>query len=99
MALYLCLVISFGLGLLSKPMLVTLPFVLLLLDFWPLGRFRVVAAEGRKDKGRRESRGFSMEGEPLWGLVKEKITMFVILPGSRRSNFSGWSRKNSPPFP
>jgi Tfp pilus assembly protein PilF len=29
----------FGLGLMSKPMLVTWPFVLLLLDFWPLGRF------------------------------------------------------------
>jgi tetratricopeptide (TPR) repeat protein len=29
----------FALGLLSKPMLVTLPFVLLLLDYWPLGRF------------------------------------------------------------
>jgi tetratricopeptide (TPR) repeat protein len=28
----------FGLGLLSKPMLVTLPFVLLLLDYWPLHR-------------------------------------------------------------
>jgi 4-amino-4-deoxy-L-arabinose transferase-like glycosyltransferase len=28
----------FALGLLSKPMLVTLPFVLLLLDYWPLGR-------------------------------------------------------------
>jgi tetratricopeptide (TPR) repeat protein len=32
-------VIAFGLGLLSKPMLVTLPFVLLLLDYWPLKRF------------------------------------------------------------
>lgn len=29
----------FTLGLLSKPMLVTVPFVLLLLDYWPLGRF------------------------------------------------------------
>ena len=29
----------FVLGLMSKPMLVTLPFVLLLLDFWPLNRF------------------------------------------------------------
>ena len=29
----------FALGLMSKPMLVTLPFVLLLLDYWPLGRF------------------------------------------------------------
>ena len=30
--------VFFGLGLLAKPMLVTLPFVLLLLDFWPLNR-------------------------------------------------------------
>ena len=31
--------IFFALGLMSKPMLVTLPFVMLLLDFWPLQRF------------------------------------------------------------
>jgi tetratricopeptide (TPR) repeat protein len=31
----------FGLGLMSKPMLVTLPLVLLLLDFWPLLRFQI----------------------------------------------------------
>ena len=29
----------FALALLAKPMMVTLPFVLLLLDYWPLGRF------------------------------------------------------------
>ena len=33
----------FALGLMSKPMLVTLPFVLLLLDYWPLGRWRLAA--------------------------------------------------------
>jgi tetratricopeptide (TPR) repeat protein len=31
--------LAFACGLMSKPMVVTLPFVLLLLDFWPLGRF------------------------------------------------------------
>ncbi len=31
-------VLAYALGLLAKPMLVTLPFVLLLLDYWPLGR-------------------------------------------------------------
>jgi tetratricopeptide (TPR) repeat protein len=36
---YLLAILFFALGLLSKPMLVTLPFVLLLLDYWPLGRF------------------------------------------------------------
>ncbi len=35
---YLLVVASFALGLTAKPMLVTLPFVLLLLDYWPLGR-------------------------------------------------------------
>lgn len=36
---YLAVVVFFSLGLMSKPMLVTLPFVLLLFDFWPLERF------------------------------------------------------------
>ena len=36
---YLLTILFFALGLLSKPMLVTLPFVLLLLDYWPLSRF------------------------------------------------------------
>jgi hypothetical protein len=37
---YLIVVLFFALGLMSKPMLVTLPFVLLLLDYWPLQRFQ-----------------------------------------------------------
>lgn len=36
---YLLVLLLFGLGLMSKPMLVTVPFVLLLLDYWPLRRF------------------------------------------------------------
>jgi protein O-mannosyl-transferase len=36
---YLSVVVAYALGLTAKPMLVTLPFVLLLLDYWPLGRF------------------------------------------------------------
>ena len=39
---YLLVVLFLALGLMSKPMLVTLPFVLLLLDFWPLKRFSKV---------------------------------------------------------
>lgn len=35
---YTLLIICFALGLMAKPMLVTLPLILLLLDFWPLGR-------------------------------------------------------------
>jgi Flp pilus assembly protein TadD len=36
---YVLSLFFFALGLMSKPMLVTLPFVLWLLDYWPLGRF------------------------------------------------------------
>jgi Tfp pilus assembly protein PilF len=38
-ARYILILLVFSLGLLSKPMLVTLPFILLLLDYWPLERF------------------------------------------------------------
>jgi Flp pilus assembly protein TadD len=41
---YLTVVLLFALGLMAKPMLVTLPFVLLLLDYWPLGRIGLHAA-------------------------------------------------------
>jgi hypothetical protein len=43
---YLLVVLTFGAGLLSKPMLVTLPLILLLLDFWPLGRAGPRSASG-----------------------------------------------------
>ena len=36
--LYFLALLFFACGLMTKPMVVTLPFVLLLLDFWPLGR-------------------------------------------------------------
>ncbi len=38
---YLLLVAMFALGLMTKPMVITLPFVLLLLDYWPLERFAI----------------------------------------------------------
>ncbi len=37
---YLVVLLVFACGLMSKPMLVTLPFVLLLLDYWPLDRIK-----------------------------------------------------------
>ena len=61
----------FALGLMSKPMLVTWPFVMLLLDFWPLGRAGVADERWR------------MEGGKVWGkLVLEKIPFFALAIGS-----------------
>ncbi len=44
LAKYLLIVLFLSLGLMAKPMLVTLPFLFLLLDFWPLGRLRLATA-------------------------------------------------------
>src|SRR5262249_30149293 len=44
-ARYLWMTLLFGLGLMSKPMVVTLPLLLLLLDYWPLGRYRYPTVE------------------------------------------------------
>lgn len=45
-AIYMATIALYALGLMSKPMLVTLPVVLLLMDYWPLGR--VKGTEGAK---------------------------------------------------
>ncbi|MDO8587756.1 MAG: tetratricopeptide repeat protein [Armatimonadota bacterium] len=37
---YLLVLLAFALGLMAKPMLVSLPFALLLMDYWPLGRWQ-----------------------------------------------------------
>lgn len=37
---YACVALCLAMGLMAKPMVVTFPFVLLLLDFWPLARWR-----------------------------------------------------------
>jgi tetratricopeptide (TPR) repeat protein len=45
---YLATTLAFAVGLLAKQMLVTLPFVLLLLDYWPLGRLTFKRGRPRK---------------------------------------------------
>ncbi|MBV9405493.1 MAG: glycosyltransferase family 39 protein, partial [Acidobacteriaceae bacterium] len=49
-ARYVLTLVSFAFGLMSKPMLVTLPCVLLLLDFWPLGRISLTRRSTRDRK-------------------------------------------------
>src|SRR5437762_10850382 len=43
---YGLVVLLFAMGLMCKPMLVTMPFVLLLLDYWPLNRLATLQGEG-----------------------------------------------------
>ena len=53
---YLTVMVLFALGLMAKPMLVTLPFVLLLLDYWPLGRLTAAVTHIGTPRGRLFSR-------------------------------------------
>jgi tetratricopeptide (TPR) repeat protein len=48
LAWYSTVIILFALGLMCKPTLVTLPFVLLLLDYWPLGRIQTKEGRGQR---------------------------------------------------
>jgi Tfp pilus assembly protein PilF len=75
---YLLIVLAFCLGLLSKSTLVTLPFVLLLLDYWPLGRFH--SGHTGKKVGRRshKSANTCFQWPVFYRLVREKITFFIL---------------------
>src|SRR5258708_26366381 len=71
---YLLSLFCFALGLMSKPMLVTLPFVLLLLDYWPLGRMGV-GERRTEDRGRGQDR-------IILSLVLEKVPFFLLSAAS-----------------
>ena len=88
-ALDYCLVLLFfALGLMCKPMLVTLPLVLVLLDYWPLNRLRADAATEPVFRlaGRLVPRRLVFEKLPLLGLAVAScaVTIFAqtksILP-------------------
>ena len=75
---YILLIILFALGLMAKPMIVTLPFVLLLLDFWPLSRFQSIIHE-RKINVFQAFKTLVWEKTPLFVLtaISCVITFFV----------------------
>ncbi len=68
---YLAFAGLFALGLMSKPMVITLPFVLLLLDYWPLGRIRGVPAGTPP-----------IAQVPLSRLLVEKLPLLVLSAAS-----------------
>jgi protein O-mannosyl-transferase len=75
---YLLSICFFALGLMSKPMLVTLPFVLLLLDYWPLGRMQNVDASGTRNAARTLLRLF-LEKLPFFALVAaSSLVTFIV---------------------
>jgi len=88
---YLLSLLFFALGLMSKPMVVTLPFVLLLLDYWPLGRSAecgVRSAESRGSGVRRILTGWTrlvVEKVPFLGL---SAAACVLTVAAQRQGFA-----------
>jgi len=66
---YLLLILFYMLGLMAKPMIVTLPLVLLLLDYWPLNRFQLRPLNNENPAGQRFY---------YFGLIREKIPLFIL---------------------
>lgn len=75
---YLLVLLALCLGLMAKPMLVTLPFVLLLLDYWPLGRLRWPIQKVRHASEQQKTSMASLQSS-LTPLIIEKIPLFVIV--------------------
>lgn len=75
---YLAVVLLFALGLMSKPQVITLPCVLLLWDYWPLGRMFV-------------SQSDAVAPRSVSYLLKEKIPLFLLAAAS--SAITVWTQK------
>jgi tetratricopeptide (TPR) repeat protein len=69
---YLLVALFFALGLVSKSMLVTMPFVLLLLDYWPFGRMSSQTFEVRNQGPQATVR------VQIFKLIVEKIPLFAL---------------------
>jgi len=80
-AKYIPIVVFFILGLMAKPMLVTLPFVLLLLDYWPLGRLQLGQTTNRNTSASRET-GLQGIFKTAVRLVVEKVPLFALSAAS-----------------
>jgi Flp pilus assembly protein TadD len=68
----------FALGLMSKPMLVTLPFLLLLLDYWPLNRLQVALPSKMSGRQSHKSTPARHRRATLLRIIMEKIPFFVL---------------------
>jgi tetratricopeptide (TPR) repeat protein len=74
---YFLVAVVHALGLLAKPMLVTLPLVLLLLDYWPLGRYR----PGQWAWPLKNGTGQFAPAAP-WQLLAEKVPLLLLASAS-----------------
>jgi len=78
---FLLLVLVFALATLTKPMVVTLPFALLLLDYWPLGRLQWPRRVEQEDSSEPHGEQAGSLGISIWRLLLEKTPLFLLTVG------------------
>jgi len=73
---YLAVTLAYALGLMTKPQVITFPFALLLLDYWPLCRLgqRLSLPDGEGG----ELAGSPARGASFWSLIWEKVPWFAL---------------------
>ena len=69
-------------GLMCKPMVITLPFLLLLLDYWPLGRMRLPLEDKSETPASGSQAAFSSGTESFARLCLEKIPLLLLAVSS-----------------
>ncbi|HVO58953.1 MAG TPA: tetratricopeptide repeat protein [Dongiaceae bacterium] len=82
-ARYLLVFVLFGLGLASKPMIVTLPFALLLIDYWPLNRLPVPDADNLSEFF-HSARKLALEKVPL--LLPVAASCYITVFSQAKTN-------------
>lgn len=75
---YAIVLFVFGLSAMTKPTVVTLPFALLLLDYWPLRRFGWVYKRNRQDMSQHKLAAACQPVSSPQRLIIEKIPLFII---------------------
>ena len=80
---YLAVTAAYAVALMAKPQVITFPFVLLLLDYWPLQRFDGKnAVEGDSPKHNSPNRNSPKQRVTLWKLLWEKLPWIALSAAS-----------------
>lgn len=84
---YLLALLTFALGLMAKPMLVTLPFVLLLLDYWPLDRLQKSSIIKDTDQQTQKFIIPPFQWRVVYRLIREKVPFLILSVASSAVTF------------
>ncbi len=84
---YLAVTMAYAFGLMTKAQVITFPFALLLLDYWPLCRLARADGVGNET-------ALAVRGSSFWKLVWEKVPWFALSAIERGHHHQGGGERN-----